>query len=205
MPRRRPLQDRGRADVRRRIAVEAARLIADDGLRDFHVAKRKAAARIGAFDEASLPRNSEIEDALREHQRLFQGDSQPRDLARLRETAIEAMRFLARFEPRLVGPVLDGSADEHSAVRLHLFSDDPREVLMFLEEQRIPYEEHTRAAAASQAPGDWPVLQISADGVVVDITVFPLDGLRQAPPDRVSGKPMQRATLAMVEAIVADA
>ena len=204
MQRRRPLQDRGDGDVRRRIAVEAARLIAEGGLRDFHDAKLKAAARVGAFDEACLPRNIEIEEALREHQRLFQGDSQPRQLLRLHQAAIEAMRFLACFEPRLVGAVLDGSADAHSAVRLHLFSDDPREILVFLDDHRIPYEEQTRTPHAAHAPGEsWPALRVSADDVAIEITVFPLDGLRQAPPDRVTGKPMQRATLAAVEALVA--
>ena len=37
-------------------------------MRDFHLAKRKAAQRLGIFDDASLPRNREIEDALREYQ-----------------------------------------------------------------------------------------------------------------------------------------
>ncbi|MEO6690295.1 MAG: hypothetical protein ABIS07_11805, partial [Dokdonella sp.] len=60
-------------EVRRRIAVEAARLISEGGLRDYGRAKTKAAAQLGIFDEAGLPKNSEIEDALREHQRLFRG------------------------------------------------------------------------------------------------------------------------------------
>lgn len=204
---RRPQSHRvGQQDLRRRIAVEAARLIAEEGVRDFQEAKRKAAMRLGIFDEAALPRNVEIDDALREHQRLFQSVSQPQQLGRLRAAALEAMRFLIRFEPRLVGAVLDGSADEQSSIRLHVFSDDVREVIMLLEEHRIPCEEQTRTLRSTiDCIDDYPVLLLSAGGDVIDLTVFPLDGLRQAPLDRDSSKPMRRAALATVEILVSEA
>ena len=96
---------------RLRIAQEAARLMSEHGIRDFHHAKLKAADRLGIADTQALPRNEEIAQALREHQRLFQPESQPQQLRARRLAAAEAMRFLARFEPRLVGAVLDGSAD----------------------------------------------------------------------------------------------
>ena len=57
------------------------------------------------------------------------------------------MRFFKRFEPRLVGAVLDGTADKHSAICLHLFNDTLEEVTGFLQEQGIPYEEQTRPPA----------------------------------------------------------
>ncbi|MBS0438883.1 MAG: hypothetical protein JSS33_05700, partial [Proteobacteria bacterium] len=41
--------------MRRRVAVEAARLISEHGLRDYHAAKRKAAERLNIRDESSLP------------------------------------------------------------------------------------------------------------------------------------------------------
>ena len=96
---------------RHRLAHEAARLMAEGGVRDFHQAKLKAAARLGIHDDASLPRNREIEQALREYQRIFLGDLQAEALRQRREAAIRALEFLAGFEPRLVGPVLDGTAD----------------------------------------------------------------------------------------------
>ncbi|MBN8480297.1 MAG: hypothetical protein J0L88_01765 [Xanthomonadales bacterium] len=204
MSRRSTARMRGNAEEsRRRIAVEAARLIAEEGLRDYHDAKRKAAARLGAFDESTLPRNGEIEDALREHQRLFQSMSQPAHLERLRRAAIEAMRFLARFEPRLVGAVLEGTADAHSAVLVHLFSDDVREVIAFLAERRIPCEEATRTLRfAGDRELSLPALLVAADGVQVEFVVFDIDGLREAPLDRVDAKPMRRAGLAAVEALL---
>lgn len=190
-------------EARRRIAVEAARLIAEGGLRDYRMAKEKAAARLGIPGEAALPRNSEIEDALREHQRLFQAADQPRTLRRLREAAVEAMRFFARHEPRLVGAVLEGTADEHSAVCLHLYSDQPHEVLAFLDERGIPYEEQQRRLRLDRnVARDVPALIFRAGDTPIDLTLLPYDQLRQAPLDRTGDKPMQRATLAGLQALL---
>jgi hypothetical protein len=192
-------------EARRRIALEAARLISESGLRDYRQAKEKAAARLGIFDETCLPKNIEIEDALREHQRLFRADDQPRTLRERRETAREAMRFFARFEPRLVGAVLEGTADEHSAVCLHLYTDQPNAVVDLLQERRIAYDEQSRRVRLDRdSVRDYPVLRFNAGDAPIDLTVLPYDLLRQAPLDRVSEKPMRRATLAMVEALLEE-
>ncbi|KAG1314284.1 hypothetical protein G6F62_013945 [Rhizopus arrhizus] len=110
---------------RHRLAHEAARLMAEGGIRDYHQAKLKAASRLGIHDDASLPRNTEIEDALREYQRLFSGPQHGNELQRRREAAMRALEFLHGFAPRLAGPVLEGTADANSPVQLHLHSDDP--------------------------------------------------------------------------------
>ncbi|HET7923726.1 MAG TPA: hypothetical protein VFL30_02450 [Rhodanobacteraceae bacterium] len=189
-------------EQRRRIAVEAARLNAEGGLRDYRQAKLKAASRLGFTDELSLPKNGEIEDALREHQRLFRAD-QPGTLHRLREAALEAMRFFADFEPRLVGPVLEGTADEHSAVCLHLHDDGADRVAMFLQEKGIPYEERTRRLRLErETTADVPVFVFSAGDSTIDITVLPYNRLRQAPLDRIDEKPMRRANVTAVEELV---
>ena len=190
-------------ELRRRIAVEAARLIAEGGLRDYRQAKLKAASRLGITDDLSLPRNGEIEEALREHQRLFRAHEQPETLQRLREAALEAMRFFARHEPRLVGAVLDGTADEHSAVCLHLHDDRADEIALFLREHGIPYEARTRRLRMERdVVADVPVYLFAAGDSAIDLTVLPYDRLRQAPLDRIDEKPMRRANITMVEELV---
>lgn len=187
------------------VAQEAARLMSEHGIRDFHHAKLKAAERLGIVDAMALPRNNEIEDALREHQRLFQGDTQPHALRTRREAAVEAMRFLRSFDARLVGAVLEGTADEHSAVCLHVFSDDPEAPGLFLLEQGIPLETQTRRLRWSHSDqSEHPVLLFGADGIPFDLTVLPLDALRQAPLDRVDERPMRRATASMVQALLTE-
>lgn len=190
---------------RLRVAQEAARLMSEHGIRDYHRAKRKAAERLGVLDEQALPRNHEIEQALRERQRLFQADSQPQLLRERREAAIEAMRFLERFEPRLVGPVLEGTADMHSAVSLHVFSDDPEAVAIYLREHGVPFEMQTRRLRISRdEQAEYPVLLFAADELPFDITVLPHNAIRQAPFDRIDDKPMRRASLASVEILLAE-
>lgn len=197
--------DSATAQARRRIAVEAARLISESGLRDYRMAKEKAAARLGVFDTTHLPANSEIEDALREHQRLFGGDAHARTLARLRADAREALRFFAAFEPRLVGAVLEGTADEHSAVCLHLHTDRPADVVGLLLERGVAYDEIPRRLRLDRhITREFPALRFDAGETTIDVTVLPYDLLRQAPLDRVSEKPMRRAGLAAVEALIEE-
>jgi hypothetical protein len=180
-------------------------LMSEHGIRDFHHAKLKAAERLGILDTQALPRNLEIEDALREHQRLFLADSQPQLLKQRREAAVEAMQFLAAFEPRLVGAVLEGTADTHSAVCLHVFSDDPDAVGLYLREHGVPIETQTRRLRNNRDDQpEYPVLLFAADELPFDLTVLPRDALRQAPLDRADDRPMRRASLAQVEILLAE-
>ena len=197
---------RGRThQLRRRVALEAARLISEQGIRDYRMAKRKAAQNVGVGDEGYLPRNREIEDALREHQRLFRADEQPGAQQFRLETARDAMRFLARFEPRLVGPVLDGTADIHSPVTLHVFDDAPEAVAGFLNDYGIAFEVRARTLRLDRTrSGEFPVFLFDADGVAVDVTIFPRDALRQAPLDCINERPLQRASLATVDAMLSE-
>jgi hypothetical protein len=188
------------------VAQEAARLMSEHGIRDFHHAKVKAAERLGIVDAQALPRNNEIEDALREHQRIFHAESQPQLLQERREAAVEAMRFLDRFDPRLVGAVLEGTADAHSAVCLHVFSDTAESVVLFLQERGVPITQQTRRLRTTRdEQEEYPVLLFAADGLPFDITVLPRDALKQAPLDRIDEKPMRRASLAAVEELLAIA
>ncbi|MFC4729392.1 hypothetical protein [Coralloluteibacterium thermophilus] len=190
---------------RQRLAAEAARIMSSDGIRDFRQAKMKAAARLGIHDDASLPRNVEIEEALRTHQRLFRGHEQPELLRTRREAAARAMHFFARFDPRLVGAVLEGTADAYSPVCLHLFADEPEAVARYLLEQGVPAEEGARRIRLDRKrEADAPVWTFTAEDLPFDLTVLPRAVLRQAPLDPVAGRPMRRASLAALETLLAE-
>ncbi|GAB2495485.1 hypothetical protein GCM10027084_06290 [Pseudoxanthomonas sangjuensis] len=190
---------------RRQLAHEAARLMAEGGIRDYHQAKLKAASRLGILDDASLPRNREIEDALREYQRLFAGEAHAAGLRARREAALRALDFFAPFSPRLVGAVLDGTADAHAPVQLHLHSDDADAVARFLEEHRIPAESRSRRLRLDrERNADLPVWLFSAENLAFDLTVLPHAALRQAPLSNVDEKPMRRASAAQLRQLLAD-
>ncbi|TAA24333.1 MULTISPECIES: hypothetical protein [Pseudoxanthomonas] len=192
------------AERRRRLAHEAARLIAESGIRDYRQAKLKAASRLGISDDASLPRNREIEEALREYQRLFAGPDHAGLLRARREAALQAMEFFAGFAPRLVGPVLDGTADAQSPVQLHLHSDDEEAVARFLEDHRIPADARVRRLRMDrQRTADVTVWVFVADGIGFDIAVLPRQALRQAPLSVVDEAPMDRASATQLAALLA--
>lgn len=188
---------------RHRLAHEAARLMAEGGIQDFHQAKLKAASRLGIRDDASLPRNVEIEQALREHQRLFAGSAQSDALRQRREAAVHALEFLQAFTPRLVGPVLDGTADVHSPVQLLLHEDDPDAVQRFLDEHGIPAQSRSRRLRWDRERLlDVPLWVFSAEGLTFELLVLPYDALRQAPLSPVDDKPMRRASLAQLRGLI---
>lgn len=190
-------------NLRLALAREAARLMAEHGISDFLAAKRKAAARFGVEDGAVLPKNTEIEAALGEYQRLFGGESHADMLNTRRLAALEAMRRLREFDPRLVGPVLTGTATEHSDVQLHLFADRPESVTIKLMDERIPHEvtEH-RVRMNAERVLNYPGVRFEIADQPVEATVFPLDGIRQAPVSPVDGRPMRRADLDELETLV---
>jgi hypothetical protein len=188
--------------VRERIAKEAARLICETGVGDYQHAKRKALQRLRIPEQRHLPGNEEIEAAVLEYQRLFRAHSQPQRLAQLRATAVRAMRFLERFQPRLVGAVLSGTADEHSEVCLHLFAETAEEVGLFLLDKGVPHEHGERhMKLASDDTQRLPTCRFMADDVPVELVVFAERARRRVPLSPVDGKPMQRAALQAVEAL----
>jgi hypothetical protein len=189
--------------MRLAVAEEAARIMREQGVDDFLQAKRKAADRLGVTDASILPRNTEIEAALVAHQRLFAADRHEADLAAMRRSALEAMRLMVDFQPRLVGPVLTGTASAHSEINLHLFSDSPEAVSIRLEERGVPHEVLERRLRYERDRAvSYPALRFVAGRQTVDAVVFPLDGIRQAPCSPVDGKPMRRASAAEVEALL---
>jgi hypothetical protein len=114
--------------------------MAEDGITDHAYAKRKAAKQLGASDTHHLPSNEEIDAALRSFRQLFQHETHPEILRRLREEALATMRLLADFHPYLTGSVLNGTAGEQSDINLMLFSDDEKAVLLFLLKNNLAFK-----------------------------------------------------------------
>ncbi len=177
--------------------------MAEHGIEDFLQAKRKAADRLGVNDVAVLPKNIEIEAALRAHQRLFGGESHDHTLKEQRRIALDIMRLLQEFQPRLVGSVLTGTATNYSDINLHLFADQPESVAIRLFDLAIPHEFYERRVKMdAERSVNRPALRFDANGRTVDATVFPIDGIRQSPYSPVDGRPMKRADAREVALLV---
>ena len=190
--------------TRQLLAQEAARIIVDHGIRDYRVAKTKAAERLGFNSRGSLPANAEIERAVSEHLQLFRGESHTHLLLMLRLAALSAMDMLRPFSPRLVGPVLQGTADDHSAINLHVFADSPEAVAVTLSEQGLNYRPYERRLKSRRNQVEtYAGFEFKFEHTLVQSTVFPVDGIRQAPISPINGKPMQRADVDAVRELIA--
>jgi len=180
--------------------------MAEDGKRDFAAVKRKAAERLALPEAKHLPSNEEIERELRRYLELFQGKELPTRVAQMRRVALEAMRFLHQYDPRLVGSTLTGTVTEGAAVELHVSAETPEDVGLWLGEHRIVFEQSERRVRFG---GDRyeaiPMLRFDAEDVPVDLFIFDRRSIRETPLSPVDGKPMKRANLREVAALVAVA
>lgn len=166
------------------IAAAAAQVVVEEGL-EYASAKRKAARHLaGRGARASdLPRNEEVEDAVREYLTLFKSDSQPLELAALRKLAMRWMDRLSVHRPHVTGAVWRGTATARSAVHLDLYCDDPKAAEIDLINLRVPFDVGGDARSESEGFG---VLTLAdrapelAEPVTLHLWVHDLDDLRGA-------------------------
>lgn len=183
----------------RRLIADAARRLVDGRAHDPESALGQAARAVGLRDRARLPPVALVVEAACAERRLFGGATHPRQLAALRRSAVEAMRFLAGFEPRLVGGVLDGWAGDGSAIELHLHTDDDEGLLLRLGELGVRPRVMVPEAEPTATVGSRERLRFVAGGVPIELAVFRADDLRR----RTVAPGLGRATLAEVEALLA--
>ena len=188
--------------MRGRIAAAAARIMAEDGIDDFALAKRKAARRLGASDTDALPANNEIEAELRAYRSLYQSDEHPGRIAEMRRVALEAMRALERFNPYLTGPVLTGIAGPYAEIELQLFPESVKELELFLLDRNIAYAANEGRRFAGDRARAVAVLSLSWQGAPLRLSVFDPRDERLALKTSQAGRVMPRAGIAEVGALV---
>jgi hypothetical protein len=194
----------GKRELQRRIAYEAARILTEYRSGNLAYATQKAAARLGVTRRQQMPTREEVEEALREQQRLLRGDDQQQALMHLRRSAREAMLALKAFSPILVGPVYEGTADTNSPVRLHLHADTPEDVLFALSDMKIPWQEGQRSLQFSHGRRlEVPSFQFTADGVGFELLVLPSQSPHARPLNPLDNQPIQGANLKQIDELVA--
>jgi hypothetical protein len=178
--------------------------MAEHGIDDYAFAKKKAAARLGVSELGALPTNVEIDDALAEYQRLFVADDHFDLLSAQRRCAIAAMQLLQAFNPRLVGPVLGGTATAHQTITLHVFADSVEQISLELLDRKVPYRlMEQRVRVTAERHQQCAVFCLNYLEFEIEAIVFPEDGIRQAPMSASDGRPMRRGTLKEVQALLA--
>ena len=197
-------RETGRNDARSRIAHLAARLMAEDGIEDYALAKRKAARQAGLADTRELPTNEEIDAALQLYQEIYHEIEHRGRLRALREQAVRAMRELAEFQPYLTGSVLNGNAGKYADINLHVYTDNMKAVELYFIDRRIPYQAAQARLYTAEEPRTVPVYTVNDDGIDIEITVLSTRDLRGPVKTSLEGKAIERAKLAAVEQLLSE-
>jgi hypothetical protein len=190
--------------MRTRIAAAAARIMAEDGVDDFALAKRKAARQLGAVDTQALPRNDEIEAELRAYRALYHADEHARVIVQLRRVALDAMLSLERFHPYLTGPVLKGTAGAYAEIDLQLFPDSAKDVEISLLDRGISFTTHEARRYSGDRAHAVSVITLVWDSVPVRLSVFDPRLERLALKTSLAGRVLQRAGIPEVSALLSD-
>ena len=119
------------ADLRCRIAREAATLLYFGAEKEYKQAKLKAAKTLGAH---FLPANLEVALELDKIAEAYEGPARKKRLIQMRGEALEIMETLRGYSPCLVGSVWRGTIRQGSDIDIAVYHDVPDEIVKLLEE-----------------------------------------------------------------------
>jgi hypothetical protein len=197
--------------IRQMIAQQAARMMAEEGVHDYAYAKKKAGRQLGISENSALPTNAEIEEEIRLYHEIYNADEQPFELAKLRKAALMTMQLFERFNPRLTGSVLDGTAGKFAQTEIHLFADSAKEIEIFLLSQQIPFESSEKSFRISDKPSKdkkekvrktVPVFTLETELGLQKLSVFEFDDLRVATKKTSDGSNADRADITELKLLI---
>jgi hypothetical protein len=206
---------RQQQQLRQLVAQRAASMMAEEGISDYAYAKKKAGRQLGVLDVNCLPSNAEVEEEIKRYNEIYHGEEQPENLRRLRESALEVMQLLERFNPYLTGPVLDGTAGRYAETHIFLFADSLKEVEIFLLNRQLAYEasekayrvSNDRRMAADKKGHERrkvPTLTLEGPHGPVKLSVFDIDDLRTATKHAGNGGNAAKINIAGLQALMLE-
>jgi hypothetical protein len=157
-------------------------MVVEEGL-EYGPAKRRALKQLGLPARTALPDNDALEDAVREYIALFCADTQPAELAALRELALVWMQRMADFRPFLGGAVWRGTATRLSDIYIQLFCDDPKSAEIALIEHQVDYEPRTVTGFTGESVDALSIRSVCKplhETVGVHLMIYDHDDLRGA-------------------------
>jgi hypothetical protein len=190
------------AAMRTRLAAAAARIMAEDGIDDFALAKRKAARQLGALNTEALPRNDEIEAQLEAYRALYQPREHAARIAELRRVALKAMQALAQFHPYLTGAVLKGTAGPYAEIDLQLFPASAKDVEVFLLDRNLPFTTQEARRYSGDRAHAVSLIKLAWDGLPLRLAIFDERDERLALKTSQAGRVIERAAISEVSALL---
>jgi hypothetical protein len=192
-----------RSKLRHHIAWEAARLMYHRQESEYYQAKMKAARRLcrGWVKPGDLPSNAEIRDQVQSFARLLEGPSRDQHLREMRLEALRVMRLLRAFRPRLIGSTLTGHVRRGSDIDLHVFSDSIEAVTAALDVEAMRYEVQRKRVRKQGVHRVYTHVHV-AERFSIELTVCPENAAHLVPKSSITGKAIERASIAQLEQLL---
>src|SRR3954469_5215583 len=192
--------------IRRQIAFLAAQMMYHRTESEYFTAKRKAAKQLGVeyrHRPGDLPSNREIRDQIQAMARIHEGPKRLEHLRDMRLDALRLMRMLARFRPRLIGSVRTGHVRKGSDIDIHIFCDSLALVTDTLDELGLQYDvQHKRIVKFGEERTFTHVHIL--DNHNYELTLCPEDKAHYVFKSAITGKAIERASIAELEALLLE-
>jgi predicted HD phosphohydrolase len=112
------------------------------------------------------------------------------------------MRRLAPFRPRLIGSVLTGHVRQGSDIDLHVFSDTAEAVTHLLDQDAINYSVERKAVRKHGEERVFTHVHL-VDEFSFELTIYPADKAHYVFKSSITGKAIDRASIAELEQLLA--
>ena len=191
--------------IRRQIAFLAAQMMYQRTESEYFTAKRKAAKQLGVeyrYRPGDLPSNAEIRDQIQAMARMHEGDKRLETLRAMRVEALRLMRRLARFRPRLIGSVWTGHVRKGSDIDIHVFSDSLALVTDALDAAGLAHEVERKRVVKYGEERVFTHIHIP-DRYNFELTLYAEDKLHYNFKSSITGKPIEKASIAELESALA--
>jgi predicted nucleotidyltransferase len=187
-------------DAQRRVAEEAARLMAEGIESEYLDAKERAVLTLGLGSQTRLPSNRQIKEYIGRITKDQLGASEvERRIREMREIALEIMKLIEHCDPYLIGSTLSGDIRLSSDIDLHAYSDDFNELKDLL---TVSGYEEVEEELVENRKGRFVHLRWHEKNYPVEITIYPWSWRDTVPISSVTQKPMKRADLAAVKRLL---
>ncbi len=190
--------------LRRQIAWEAACLMYHRQESEYFRAKQKAARRIcrSWVKPADLPSNAEIRDEIQALARMYEGEHRTDSLREMRLEALHMMRLLARFRPRLIGSAMTGHVRKGSDIDLHVFAGKVEHVTSILDDHGYVYDVERKRVQKHGEERIFTHVHVR-DRFPFELTIYAKDKAHFVFKSSITGKAIERASLAELEQLIA--
>lgn len=190
--------------LRQQIACEAARLMYRHEESEYYRAKLKASRRLcrGPVKPKDLPSNREIRDEIQSLARIYEGRRRTENLRGMRIEALRVMRVLSPFRPRLIGSTLTGHVRQGSDIDLHVFSDSVSAVTAALDLEAMTYEVERKRVRKHGQQRIFTHMHVQ-ERFPIEVSVYAANLAHYVFKSSVTGKPIERASIAELEKLLA--